>query len=742
MAEQDFEAQHNPSEGSFKQPDKRESFQAASLTHASQKLIADILKFLYIAYVNIPIYPAGSDMVVKPIESLYEKLADIFTRDPQVIFSNVKNILIVNGERLKEGSVKKSFEDNFLKFFDDLRLESICFKKGLTSSELSAFLYFLSQGIKKGEDFKALFQKENIEHVVLNEVNYRVVSGVQGGGGGSHSTEDLIVLDYIVSKVLASGQGGNTLDNLERNSKEVADALSKLSEDINVGKAEDDAGRAEVVLKLLQKLGNQLIDQDPTNWQKCKAGLARTLLNLQPELRGKIIFGAKSEKDKNLVEGLIPELSDEEIIGIFMQAYKAQETSLEQMRSTAKSLIEQKGQNSKFVSALQEKLTECGVPLEKAKWVATAGKFGELPLEEKVAMISRSSLEDYWLFRSEIEWPVLISEISQQNRIDFFETILEQQKKYYTASSAQQKSGLCQDCSALMKAGCSIGGLYTLKALKFGAEIFLEEGTSETDPILSGGLIEALGKLFEQKNFEAVIKVCDLFKAHPGLSAVQSEKIAKIRKDAFSNERLKEVIELYIQEAEKNVRDPGFADLMLAVGKPAIEMLIEAAMADEAVVKSLGYFNAFLRRRIIGEILAGLIKSGEGQTIAQLLEQNMKSRQESIVKNAVELLADIRCEEIVHLLEYPLGHLDKKIRIKAVFALGKIGGKQSISFLNAAVQENIDEVRLDIISVLGRIGDSKSLVILRNLQDEENQAEIVKAVHLIESRLKNPEHKE
>src|SRR3989338_378053 len=82
-----------------------------SLTKESLHLIPDLIKYLYILYTNIPLYPAQSDMIKKPFEDLYGKFCDIFSQDKEVIFGNIKNVLVVNGQRLKEGELKRSLEE-------------------------------------------------------------------------------------------------------------------------------------------------------------------------------------------------------------------------------------------------------------------------------------------------------------------------------------------------------------------------------------------------------------------------------------------------------------------------------------------------------------------------------------------------------------------------------------------------------------------------------------------------------
>ena len=73
------------------------------------QLIPEIIKLIYIVYVNMPLYPLGSDMVTRPIGELYEKLAFVLQREGKIIFSSMRDTLLVNGHRFKSGLIKKNF---------------------------------------------------------------------------------------------------------------------------------------------------------------------------------------------------------------------------------------------------------------------------------------------------------------------------------------------------------------------------------------------------------------------------------------------------------------------------------------------------------------------------------------------------------------------------------------------------------------------------------------------------------
>jgi len=78
------------------------------LSKKSLALIPDIIKLFYQIGVNVPLYPAGSEMIAQPLGELYKNLTDVLSRDSKVVFSNIRNVLFINGERLKESEIRKT----------------------------------------------------------------------------------------------------------------------------------------------------------------------------------------------------------------------------------------------------------------------------------------------------------------------------------------------------------------------------------------------------------------------------------------------------------------------------------------------------------------------------------------------------------------------------------------------------------------------------------------------------------
>src|SRR3989338_4981846 len=387
-----------------------------SLTKESLHLIPDLIKYLYILYTNIPLYPAQSDMIKKPLEDLYGKFCDIFSQDKEVIFGNIKNVLVVNGQRLKEGELKKNLEEVFLKFLNDLRLETITFSQGLTKEDLNKFLIFLTKSP----------EEKNISEISLAEVDYNAAFYHGGASSAKYAVKDLMLLDQLIGKISAIAQKENLLDKFESHSKEIADSIAELSENVvknNPLLQAHQISEATMVLELIQRLGVQLIEQNPKEWDKCKSGLAKTLLDLKPELRNQIFFEATSEENTRLLRELLVNFPKETLIDIFVNSYKEKKFSDEQIRNAVKNLFIEKNENKEFTDSFESKLQKAGLSAKDLDWVLGKQSFGQLKLQAQIDKVLRASAEDYFLLRGEIDFKKFLEDVLKNKKEDFLPVV-------------------------------------------------------------------------------------------------------------------------------------------------------------------------------------------------------------------------------------------------------------------------------------------------------------------------------
>ncbi len=731
----------NSSQSAFQSPEEQK---IRPLSPQSLRIVPDIVRLFYTAYTNVPLYPMGSKVVTKVLDDLYQLLSDALSRDGELVFLNMKNRVVVNGQPLKERGLKIPFEEPFLKIFDHFNLQSLSVKSGLDKAEMTACLWLLSQDLSGGTTLADAFKNRGVLHIVADEVRY----GILSNQSRQPDEEDVIALDFVVNKVLAWPSAENAAETLEIQSKEIAQTLTQLSEGVSYdpsqGKIDKDA-QAKVVIGLLRKIGSQLLEKDPANWRRYQQGLAKVFFYLNNELRSKIFFGVKSPTDEDFIWRLAQEFSREDIVFIFCESYGGQEVSTEQLRNAVRRLLTKVVPGQEAALAVKESLLSAGLPPSEAKWIFEEGVFHALTTEEKIQKILGASLEDYIFMHKEFDIGAFADGLLKEKKEDALAAVLNRWKEHCRQSSAKVKQVLAWDVVRLVES-LSDGDEAAGEILSdCAAEMMAEQSGEFSFQEFSRSLSDTLTKLIDAKKFKIASQIYRKFKDKEDSISVNKEIIHRIKQffvSVFSQERLRFIAEEHIKGAGRGVNDSSALILIVAIAGDIVPVLLEAAVSDEATLKALGYFNVFMRRRVIGEALSEIVKEKGIEIVWPHFLTRLQSPKWFVIKNTTELIADIRDEKFVDLLEYPLKHNDVRVRRKAVFVLGKLGGGKSVFLLNRALENNIGEVQLDIISVLSRIGDVRSLDALKNVSGKGVPKAAQDAIEAIRLRLGGPEKKE
>src|SRR3989338_3235850 len=577
------------------------------------QLIPEIIKLIYIVYVNMPLYPLGSDMVTRPIGELYEKLAFVLQREGKIIFSSMRDTLLVNGHRFKSGLIKKNFEEVFLKFFADLHLESLTFHKGLTKEELGVFAGLLAR--KKGaedRDIVESLKKEGIQHITLDEIDYSVVLQYKKDRIAAAGLQDNHIVNFIMNKIATSAQINEIVESLENDSKGVADVVTKLSESTLDNTAEGgESLHAKSILELLLRLNVQLTQNDPANGQRYKNGLAKTFQNLKPALKSKIIFDAKTAEEEYMLEQWLGEFPDEEIIKFFVDAFKEHGISVDKIRGVVRRLSEKKEKESVF-SSIEEKLAEYGLSPEDSRWIFEVKNFQELGLEEKIRKILGISCEEYVILRREIDIVSLVKEMIAADKTETIFEILNKWSLYYKEGPYKIKLQVAEDFSRVEKTLFSLRLNALLpRVLTIAAQMFVSADDTQLIPdILYDQLVRIYWFLIEVGDIKPIVDFYKKLKNDMSLASTTEEdlrKFTRLQEKLFTSERLKYIVNEYIKKSNHGVVCADLIELMAGIGETVVAVLIDEAMVDEKTLKALGYCDAYLRRRLIGSGPAAII---------------------------------------------------------------------------------------------------------------------------------------
>lgn len=714
------------------------------LSAKSLELISDIVRLLYLVNINFALYPKASPMLQGPIDQIYQKITEVFARDEIIIFSEVKDELVVNGKLLTSQSLKKSSKDSFLSLLKSYHIETLTFKKGLSKKELVAFIDSLNT-VTETASLSEMLKSKEISNIIINEISFEIAQKAKGTQQ-REKLEEVMLVDYLLGKV-SSGGKEDFLERLKNNPTEIADALSKMGEQF--AKEESSATdkkrvKAEVVAKSVQKIANQIIKKDPKDWDKQKTSLAKSILNLEPNLRRDVLLSEGATgigQSKDIIKELIPEFPDDVVLDLLTDEFTQAKASPTKERTLLQKFLINPNQRKRLLPLLKEKFARLGVPKEDIPWILGEKNWNELNLDERVDKFSKMTAKDFLGLEKEIDMASLIQDAFKQNREDLLKIVLEKWKEFLREKASEVKPKINEIFRGIVNLIPTSKDELFVNLIDFLFDEFRSEKDSDLYSQLVNHLTDPTISLIDNKNFFGAKKIINKLNKENSREKLPDKQkiciqdaIAKIIEPA----RLKDFITELIRRIDEAAYYDDVLEFIMLVENPAIiNMLIDEAMIEDKVLSSLGYFAAFMRRRTIGSILAKLMKDKSRELIEKDLLKRLSDNRPYIVRNAIELLVFINDPSLVKSMERLLSHEDANIRSKVIFALGKVGGKESMRILIEALKDREKDIILKALKVLGKIGDSSTLETLkRYTSDSIIRSEVMETIKEIERRLK------
>ncbi|MDP2940179.1 MAG: diguanylate cyclase [Candidatus Omnitrophota bacterium] len=717
-----------------------------TLNKQSLSLIPDIVRDLYIVNINTILYPAGSEMVMSPLEDLFKKLSEIFVRDEILVLSEAKGALLVNGERLKEGQLKKMFEQAFLYYLKSCHIESITFKRGITKSDFTDFLDILTHPSEE-INFTERLKSKGIYQIEVGEVSY--AASASDKTEERERVEEAMLVDYILGKVSGWDKKDKT-DNIpvdwESNATQIAQVLTQMA-DTRVGKDSNkdlqtqDNIKAEFVKNSFQKISSHLQNKNPQDWQKYKNGLAQAILNLEPKLRRDVLLSEKPEEKiikGDIIKELFPEFPDEVVVDMLSHEFKDEKASIPKMRSLVQKFLWDNNQRQRIVPLLKDKLQRQGCQKEDLAWVLGEQSWKDFNLEERVKKFLNMTAEDYLNLEDDVEINYLISEVLALERQDLFNAVLNKWKEFFKIASIDLRRRVARSFMRVIE---SIPlSRQELLIVIFDIVFSNLEHEEQLDiyTLLISQFAKPIGYLIDSGNFvHAKIIIAKLKKEKLRIISSKERRLAieELMERIFQLDRLKPVILELMKRIDSSSYYDDIKDLIINIGEVVIKPLMNEAMIDDKVLGYLGYFGAYLRRRAIGEILSELIKIEGAKILTEELKERLNHEKWYIAKNTIELFMYLQQPGFVKLLENTIKHPEINIRQKTIFVLSKIAGKESIELLIEVLNDSEATVRLNVINYLSKIADESVLAALKGYRYADFQVEIKKAVEFVEKLL-------
>ncbi len=715
----------------------------APLSKKSLELSAHIVRQLYILNINSLLYPAGSSMITTPLEDLFGKLSEIFVRDELITFSQVKGELVVNGQRLKEGLLKKMFEEAFLNFLRSNHIESITFKRGLNKQGFIDFINILTHPSDEKTPDEELKTK-GIYQIEIQHVDYAATSLAEKTQERERIEENML-LDYLLSKISGSDKPADIKIDWDSRAAEMAQVLNQIADKAVKEGSKDKTGLKEVtkasaVQKTFQNIGSQLLNKNPQDWKIYKKGLAKTILNLEPQLRREVLLSDKpgdSFKKKDIIKELAAEFPDDVVVDLISSELK-ENVSSSKMRNLVQKFLSTDEQRQRITPVLKDNMSKLGISKEDVAWIVGELSWKDLNLEERVRRFLAMAASEYLNSEHELDTSLLINEILNNNRQDLFNAVLDKWKEFLKEESLDLRRGIVE---SFMRIIDSIP-ISRPELLVILFDIVFSQLESEAQPdiytTLIKEIVEPLGHLIDSGNFahaKIILEKLNKEKLRIKDFSQGGKCIQEVMEKIFTADRLKLIAAEFTKRIDSASYYDDIKDFMLNIGEAIVKPLMDEAMIEDKVLSYLGYFGAYLRRRGIGETLKALISRYGPNVVIDELQEKLIDKKWYIVKNAIELFVYLHDPEIVKLLEKPLKHPDVNIRKKVIFALNKIPVQLSSGFLIEALKDPDMSIRSSTIAALAKIGDESVLAALRNSHQPDLQVELNRAIESVEKSL-------
>ena len=196
---------------------------------------------------------------------------------------------------------------------------------------------------------------------------------------------------------------------------------------------------------------------------------------------------------------------------------------------------------------------------------------------------------------------------------------------------------------------------------------------------------------------------------------------AMILSDAL-NPIAAQLVEELIKRIDLNLDWAELSESFILLKGQAVKLLIDKALFDKGISEGK-YFEAYLRRRTIGRILAHIPKENISNIMAKEIPADSP---DYMLKNLIEIVGAMEHEEIVGILRIPLHSPDISIRRKAVFTLGKMRAQESALLLIEALKDTDTRIVKEALLALKGRKDNFAADALKAAKEDKNLADDIR----------------
>lgn len=247
---------------------------------------------------------------------------------------------------------------------------------------------------------------------------------------------------------------------------------------------------------------------------------------------------------------------------------------------------------------------------------------------------------------------------------------------------------------------------------------------SSASPKLMGGLDafqRALEKALDQGQLPTVVDaVVALLRVEAEAESEDAQRAFGIaRRRALTSDLLRRLVPLLLDE----LYAADVLAIMRRAGAEGTRVMVHHLVHAPTFAERKAYLTALREIEEGSEVIAGLLGHAEWY----------------VVRNAADLVGELRIVEAVPLLGRVAEHEDDRVRLSVGLALARIGTPDAARFLRTSLRDPVREVRLAVARELRGKGLGGITMVLLNAADAEEDPEIVAEYYRALGRIGTPD---
>ena len=672
-----------PEESSSTNKEKKLSQEENRLASAAKRFLRQIS----ISAKNFKMFGSAHPFLRSNIKNAHELLKGILLAKESATFTFLEGSCLLEDIPIK-GLDSKTYP--ILSVAKECSITSLTFTRGISEDDMHALLKIMADGpnaIKNENGLTTYLQRKNIDHIKADEIFFKRVSKKDEEASEARKhLEDFLIMNYIMGKASMSKDDISSLvGEVTSDPKRMGKLISKAAmggagggsgsgsgsggagsssgirgKGSGSGGGESGTGAfapgIEFARSGIEKIAMHLKNTEGNSYDDIKKHMGSLIMALEPSIRGELLksnIPVSDDSDKNLVEDIIREFSDDAMVELIVTDFTGRKSSIIDIRKLISKLLSNIQRRKALFPIIEKRLLAAGVSqgvcsqiLEEAFWsdMSTDERLKKV-LEEKPAFLVDIGIAD--------EIKDLVEELLSEKKIDLVSNIIVKILANFKSNDDDFLTRLIRDFEAIYNI------LIASKEYQNKDKLITQIGDE-----YKNAKSETVRKRFEKFFAGAVISCLSnkLYQYLPVL--IRAVGYENIKEEIMSELKLNTLFKDMI--FNEKIARPIIKDIACAIGQDAVIPLRTVLMG---IVRD--DFDSYRKRHFITSILKDLGDEAEDVFIQDLSTENVEH-----LRNALEALSEVGTAKAAVAIEKLLNHPNNDVRKLASVTLKRIKNKK------------------------------------------------------------------